>query len=170
MAPDLLARIDAITAELAQVNAELAHVDAAGRGQRRRVANAFTASTGGRDSEHFKSIPRTVDVPCATVPVSRGDLPPRQGQTERDHDAPPFARSPASGSAGHRIPPKYLYCSGRARSGGLRRLVGQAPWCLNATDRPHLLAPIATAMVCASIVRCCPLAADSERFRSCPTD
>jgi hypothetical protein len=82
-----------------------------------------------------------------TVAASRGDLPPRQGQTERDHDAPPFARSPAGGSAGHRIPPKYLYWSGRARSGGLRRLVGEAPWRLNATDRPHLLAPISTAMV-----------------------
>ena len=31
MAPDLLARIDAIMAELAQVNAELARADAAGR-------------------------------------------------------------------------------------------------------------------------------------------
>jgi hypothetical protein len=37
MAPDLLARIDAIMAELAPVNAELARADAAGRGQRRRV-------------------------------------------------------------------------------------------------------------------------------------
>jgi hypothetical protein len=46
---------------------------------------------------------------AATVGASRGDLPPRQGQTESDHDEPSIARSPAVGSAGHRIPPKYPY-------------------------------------------------------------
>jgi hypothetical protein len=76
-------------------------------------------------SEQFRSTPRTVGVPSGHTRFGKRRSSRRdQGQTERDHDAPSFARSPAGGSAGHRIPPKYLYWSGSARSGGLRRPVG----------------------------------------------
>ena len=76
-------------------------------------ARAFSASagpppslSGGLDSEHFKSIPRTVEVRAATVAASRGDLPPRQGQTERDHDAPPICQVPGRWQRRASVSPK----------------------------------------------------------------
>src|SRR5258707_1213601 len=46
-----------------------------------------------------------------------------QGRREGDHDAPLFAKPPMVGSAGHRLPAKYLGWSECARSRGFSGLV-----------------------------------------------
>src|SRR6266446_8784227 len=91
---------------------------------------ALVCSRGvGSASPRFRTIqvcPKDVGGICGhTRSVNRPTLfkLTHQGRREGDHDAPLFAKPPMVGSAGHRLPAKYLGWSECARSRGFSGLV-----------------------------------------------